>query len=88
MLANIWRGGQSCAGADHGHRQVVVDVGVLARERELDRFDPRDGAPLHQWPRVSYRPAAKWAALANLLFEPAHFIMGRRQLLARYPPAS
>ena len=31
--------------------------------------------------RVSYRPAAKWAAFANLLLEPAHFIMGRRQLL-------
>jgi hypothetical protein len=33
------------------------------------------------WMRVSYRPAAKWAAFANLLLEPAHFIMGRRQLL-------
>ena len=31
--------------------------------------------------RVSYRPTAKWVAFANLLLEPAHFIMGRRQLL-------
>ena len=31
--------------------------------------------------RISYRPAAKWAAFVQLLLEPAHFIMGRRQLL-------
>ncbi len=31
--------------------------------------------------RVSYQPAAKWAPLMWLLVEPAHFVMGRRQLL-------
>jgi hypothetical protein len=31
--------------------------------------------------RVSYRPAAKWAPFMWLLVEPAHFVMGRRQLL-------
>ncbi len=31
--------------------------------------------------RASYRPAAKWAPFVYLLLEPAHFIMGRRQLL-------
>jgi hypothetical protein len=31
--------------------------------------------------RVSYQPAAKWAAYMWLLVEPAHFVMGRRQLL-------
>jgi hypothetical protein len=31
--------------------------------------------------RVSYQPAAKWAPYVHLLLEPAHFVMGRRQLL-------
>ena len=31
--------------------------------------------------RVGYQPAAKWAPFMWLLVEPAHFIMGRRQLL-------
>jgi hypothetical protein len=31
--------------------------------------------------RVSYQPAAKWGPYMWLLVEPAHFIMGRRQLL-------
>jgi hypothetical protein len=31
--------------------------------------------------RVSYQPAAKWATYMWLLVEPAHFVMGRRQLL-------
>ena len=31
--------------------------------------------------RVSYRPAAKWGPVMWLLVEPAHFVMGRRQLL-------
>jgi hypothetical protein len=31
--------------------------------------------------RVSYQPAAKWAPYMWLLVEPAHFVMGRRQLL-------
>jgi hypothetical protein len=31
--------------------------------------------------RVSYRPAAKWGPYIWLLVEPAHFVMGRRQLL-------
>jgi hypothetical protein len=31
--------------------------------------------------RVSYRPVAKWAPVMWLLVEPAHFVMGRRQLL-------
>jgi hypothetical protein len=31
--------------------------------------------------RVSYRPAAKWGPFMWLLVEPAHFVMGRRQLL-------
>jgi hypothetical protein len=31
--------------------------------------------------RVSYQPAAKWAPYLWLLVEPAHFVMGRRQLL-------
>jgi hypothetical protein len=31
--------------------------------------------------RVSYQPAVKWVAFVHLLLEPAHFIMGRRQLL-------
>jgi hypothetical protein len=31
--------------------------------------------------RVSYRPAAKWGPGMWLLVEPAHFVMGRRQLL-------
>jgi hypothetical protein len=31
--------------------------------------------------RVSYQPAAKWAPPMWLLVEPAHFVMGRRQLL-------
>jgi hypothetical protein len=30
--------------------------------------------------RVSYRPAAKWGPVMWLLVEPAHFVMGRRQL--------
>ena len=30
---------------------------------------------------VSYQPAAKWAPYMWLLVEPAHFVMGRRQLL-------
>jgi hypothetical protein len=31
--------------------------------------------------RVAYQPTAKWAPFAYLLLEPAHFVMGRRQLL-------
>ena len=31
--------------------------------------------------RVGYRPAVKWAPYMWLLVEPAHFVMGRRQLL-------
>jgi hypothetical protein len=31
--------------------------------------------------RVTYQPAAKWAPYMWLLVEPAHFVMGRRQLL-------
>jgi hypothetical protein len=31
--------------------------------------------------RVDYQPAAKWAPYMWLLVEPAHFVMGRRQLL-------
>jgi hypothetical protein len=31
--------------------------------------------------RASYRPAARWAPIMWLLVEPAHFVMGRRQLL-------
>jgi hypothetical protein len=31
--------------------------------------------------RVSYQPTAKWAPFMWLLVEPAHFVMGRRQLL-------
>ena len=31
--------------------------------------------------RVSYQPAARWAPVMWLLVEPAHFVMGRRQLL-------
>ena len=31
--------------------------------------------------RVAYRPALKWAPYMWLLVEPAHFVMGRRQLL-------
>jgi hypothetical protein len=31
--------------------------------------------------RVSYQPAAKWGPGMWLLVEPAHFVMGRRQLL-------
>jgi hypothetical protein len=31
--------------------------------------------------RVGYRPTAKWAPYMWLLVEPAHFVMGRRQLL-------
>jgi hypothetical protein len=31
--------------------------------------------------RVSHQPAAKWAPYFWLLVEPAHFVMGRRQLL-------
>jgi hypothetical protein len=31
--------------------------------------------------RVSYRPAVKWGPAMWLLVEPAHFVMGRRQLL-------
>jgi hypothetical protein len=31
--------------------------------------------------RVGYQPAAKWASYMWLLVEPAHFVMGRRQLL-------
>lgn len=31
--------------------------------------------------RVGYQPAAKWAPFMWLLVEPAHFVMGRRQLL-------
>jgi hypothetical protein len=31
--------------------------------------------------RVGYQPAAKWAPYMWLLVEPAHFVMGRRQLL-------
>jgi hypothetical protein len=31
--------------------------------------------------RVSYQPVAKWGPYMWLLVEPAHFIMGRRQLL-------
>ena len=31
--------------------------------------------------RVTYQPTAKWGPYAHLLLEPAHFVMGRRQLL-------
>jgi hypothetical protein len=31
--------------------------------------------------RVSYRPVVKWGPAMWLLVEPAHFVMGRRQLL-------
>ena len=31
--------------------------------------------------RITYRPTAKWAPYVHLLLEPAHFVMGRRQLL-------
>lgn len=31
--------------------------------------------------RVDYRPVAKWAPFFGLLIEPAHLVMGRRQLL-------
>jgi hypothetical protein len=31
--------------------------------------------------RVTYQPAARWAPYVHLLLEPAHFVMGRRQLL-------
>jgi hypothetical protein len=31
--------------------------------------------------RVGYQPATKWAPFMSLLVEPAHFVMGRRQLL-------
>jgi hypothetical protein len=31
--------------------------------------------------RTGYRPASKWAPYMWLLVEPAHFVMGRRQLL-------
>jgi hypothetical protein len=31
--------------------------------------------------RITYQPTAKWAPYVHLLLEPAHFIMGRRQLL-------
>jgi hypothetical protein len=31
--------------------------------------------------RVSYQPALKWGPAMWLLVEPAHFVMGRRQLL-------
>ena len=40
MLAGLRSGGRGRAGADHGHPQVVVDMGVHARQRELNRFDP------------------------------------------------
>ena len=46
----------------------------------LEPIDPSTTRLLTRM-RVSYRPATKWAAFANLLLEPAHFIMGRRQLL-------
>jgi hypothetical protein len=31
--------------------------------------------------RITYQPTAKWTPYAQLLVEPAHFVMGRRQLL-------
>jgi hypothetical protein len=31
--------------------------------------------------RASYRPALRWGPVMWLLVEPAHFVMGRRQLL-------
>jgi hypothetical protein len=31
--------------------------------------------------RITYEPTAKWAPYVQLLLEPAHFVMGRRQLL-------
>ncbi len=31
--------------------------------------------------RVAYQPAAKWGPYMWLLVEPAHLVMGRRQLL-------
>jgi hypothetical protein len=31
--------------------------------------------------RVTYRPTVRWAPYVHLLLEPAHFVMGRRQLL-------
>jgi hypothetical protein len=31
--------------------------------------------------RVTYQPTARWAPYVHLLLEPAHFVMGRRQLL-------
>lgn len=31
--------------------------------------------------RITYRPTAKWAPYVHLVLEPAHFVMGRRQLL-------
>ena len=52
-----------------------MELGVRARS-----IDPSTTRLLTRM-RVSYRQAAKWAAFANLLLEPAHFIMGRRQLL-------
>jgi hypothetical protein len=50
MRAGPGRGRQGRAGADHRDRQVVVEVGVHARQRELDRLDPRHGALLDQRP--------------------------------------
>jgi hypothetical protein len=45
--------------------------------------EPVDGATtrLLVRMRVAYQPAAKWAPYMWLLVEPAHFVMGRRQLL-------
>ena len=61
------------ARADHRQRQVVVDVGVHAGQRELDRFDPGVGAQLHQRPpgqrhrrRVAGGVAAAKYRLANV----------------------
>jgi hypothetical protein len=31
--------------------------------------------------RITYRPSTRWAPYVHLLLEPAHFVMGRRQLL-------
>jgi hypothetical protein len=55
LVISEMRGGIGCrrqgrAGADHSQRQVVVEMGIHARQRELDRFDPRHGPPGHQRP--------------------------------------
>ncbi|HCU92436.1 MAG TPA: hypothetical protein DHU96_06705 [Actinobacteria bacterium] len=46
---------QNCGPPDHRHRQVMVDVGIHACERELDRLDPRCG------PLPDKRPPITWA---------------------------